>query len=475
MVVVVPAVAGCLLPMRPSQPPEIVFIIPGAGPLTGGTPITISGNNFVDVVSVTVGGQDLVELSVVDSNSITGKTPPGMIGTSDVVVTTAHGSTTSPVGFRYTSRFPLLYGTPDRGQDVASAGIAADSSGNVYLAGHTDRHFPGFVNQGSTDLFAMKVDNDGALQWTQQLGTDGSDVPRGLAVDSSGNVYVVGGTTRSFPGFTTSGSSDLYVMKFNSGGARQWLQQMGTAGGDTATAVAVDSSGNVYVVGNTSGSFPGFTNAGGADMFIMKLSSDGMLQWVHQWGGAFDDSARGVATDGTGKVCVVGRLGNTQGGHLARFDSAGGQLYVKQLSIDPFKVTAGSNGDIYVAGAGQDEKLVARLDGDGTQLWAHPLGTAASDVDGVALDMGGNNVYVTGRTLTHFPGFYNSGQADMFLMKVDNGGARQWVQQAGTVTGDMPSGTVTDGEGNIFVGGSVQGFPNTEVFLMKFKPTGEMY
>lgn len=433
------------------------------------------------MVSVTIGGQGLVDLSVVDSNSITGRTPPGTVGTSDVVVTTSHGSTTLSDAYTYTSRFPIPFGTADRGFDIASAGIATDSSGNVYVAGHTDKHFPGFINQGSSDLFVMKMDNDGALLWIQQLGTDSSDTPQGLALDSSGNVYVVGSTSRSFPGFSPPGSVDLYVIKFDSNGTRQWLQQLGTTRADFASAVATDGSGNVYVAGTTDGSFPGFTSAGFLDVFVMKLSSEGVLQWAQQRGGIAYDKLEGVATDGAGHVYVVGQWGQESDGYVMKFDGTGAELFSKRLGTHNTHVATDSNGAVYVVSADR-ERQVLRLDGNGTLQWTHPLGTAAGQVDGLALDSSGN-VYVVGQTSSHFPGFYSRGQVDAFVIKIDNAGARQWVQQVGEVGKDMPYGAATDRNGNVFVGGSSDSiFPgynnlynNMDIFLMKFKPNGEMF
>jgi hypothetical protein len=378
-----------------------------------------------------------------------------------------------------TSKFPILYGSPDRGTEFASPGLATDSSGNVYLAGNTNGNFTGFTNQGGeSDLLVMKVDTDGVLQWTQQLGTAGSDGPCGLGLDGSGHVYVAGTTTRSFPGFTVSGGSDVYVVKLDSSGARQWIQQLGTASGDGADAVAVDASGNVYVAGTTSGSFPGSTNAGWTDPFVMKIGSDGTPQWVRQWGGVTNDFVNGVAVDGEGNVYAVGELGYPAGGYVAKFDSAGTQLFVKPLGTRNTAVATGGNGEVYLVDRGQREARVVRLDGDGTEQWARPLDAAATLAGGVTLDTGGN-LYVMGQTYSSFPGFSNEGGPDIFLIKLDNTGAHQWVQQMGGTFTEVPGGLDADGEDNLFVSssrlGSNQGGLDVDVVLMKLSSSGVMY
>jgi hypothetical protein len=147
--------------------------------------------------------------------------------------------------------------------DVAY-GVAVDSSGNVYAAGSTQGALDG-SNAGVNDLFVVKYNSSGTKQWTKQLGTSGEDFAYGVAVDSSGNVYVTGYTEGALDG-SNAGGRDLFVVKYNSSGTKQWTKQLGTSSGDAAFGVAVDSSGNVYAAGYTDGALDGNTNAGGGDL-----------------------------------------------------------------------------------------------------------------------------------------------------------------------------------------------------------------
>ena len=110
---------------------------------------------------------------------------------------------------------------------------------------------------------------------TYQLATN--DYANGVATDSSGNVYVTGGTKGGLDGNTSAGNTDLFVVKYNSSGTKQWTKQLGTSGIDSTNGVATDSSGNVYVAGVTSGGLDG-TNAGSYDLFVVKYNSDGVKQ-----------------------------------------------------------------------------------------------------------------------------------------------------------------------------------------------------
>ena len=137
-------------------------------------------------------------------------------------------------------------------------GVATDSSGNVYVAGQTLDGLDGNSSAGSYDLFVVKYNSSGTKQWTQQLGSSSFDEARGVATDSSGNVYVAG--------------SALY--KFDSSGNQLWSQNPGAF----SRSVATDSSGNIYVTGATGGGLDGNSNAGAYDLFVVKYDSDGNKQ-----------------------------------------------------------------------------------------------------------------------------------------------------------------------------------------------------
>ena len=111
---------------------------------------------------------------------------------------------------------------------------------------------------------------------TYQLATN--DYANGVATDSSGNVYVTGGTKGGLDGNTSAGNTDLFVIKYNSSGTKQWTKQLGTSSDDRTQGVATDSSGNVYVAGYATGGLDGNTSAGSYDLFVVKYNSSGTKQ-----------------------------------------------------------------------------------------------------------------------------------------------------------------------------------------------------
>jgi len=115
-------------------------------------------------------------------------------------------------------------------------------------------------------------------QWTQQLEYSSVDSGIGVTEDSSNNIYVTGDTEGDLDNNTNSGDRDLFLVKYNSSGVKQWAKQLGTSGHDYGQGVTADSSGNIYVTGKTNGGLDGNTNSGSLDVFLVKYNSDGVLQ-----------------------------------------------------------------------------------------------------------------------------------------------------------------------------------------------------
>ena len=185
-------------------------------------------------------------------------------------------------------------------------GVATDSSGNVYVTGGTKGGLDGNTSAGNTDLFVVKYNSSGTKQWTKQLGSSGLDSANGITIDSSGNVYVTGVTFGGLDWNTSAGANDLFVVKYNSSGTKEWTEQLGSASSDSANGVATDSSGNVYVVGGTKGNLNGISNSGRTDAFVIKFHSSGTRQWTKKLGTWQTDFANGVATDSSGNFYVAG-------------------------------------------------------------------------------------------------------------------------------------------------------------------------
>ncbi|WP_000327407.1 SBBP repeat-containing protein, partial [Leptospira interrogans] len=158
------------------------------------------------------------------------------------------------------------------GVSTTAYGITSDSLGNVYTTGVTSGSLDGQALSGTQDLFVTKYDTGGNKQWTRLLGVAGQITQaNGIASDSSGNTYLTGRTSGSLDGQALSGTQDLFVTKYDSGGNKQWTRLLGIAGvSTTAYGITSDSLGDLYSTGITSGNLDGQILTGTQDLFVLK-------------------------------------------------------------------------------------------------------------------------------------------------------------------------------------------------------------
>jgi len=271
-------------------------------------------------------------------------------------------------------------------------GVTVDSSDNIYVTGYTEGGLDGNTNSGGRDMFLVKYNSSGTKQWTKQLGTSSHDYGRGVTVDSSDNIYVTGSTYGGLDGNTNSGSYDSSLVKYNTSGTKQWTKLLGTSSKDSGYGVTVDSSDNIYVTGYTRGGLDGNTYSGDNDTFLVKYNSSGTKQWTQQLGSSSKDFGHGVTVDSSDNIYVTGY---TEGG-LDGNTSAG--------SYDIFLVKYNSSG---------------------VKQWTQQLGSSSDDIgEGVTVDSK-NNIFVTGGTRGGLDGNTNSGSYDIFLVKYNSDGVKQ--------------------------------------------------
>jgi hypothetical protein len=281
----------------------------------------------------------------------------------------------------------------------------------------------------------------------------------GIAVDSSGNVYITGETgSIDFPtgatpyDATLTGTSDAFVTKINaSGDDILFSTYLGGSYADHGRGIAVDGTGNAYVMGHTfSYDFPMQnpyqpTKAGHYDAFVAKLSDDGTsLIYSTFLGGSELDWGSVIAVDGNGNAYVMGITNSTD--------------FPTQ---NPYQA----------AKADYQDTFVAKLSDDGSSLiYSTYLGGSYYEYgNGIAVDNSGN-VYVSGGTNSwNFPTqnpiqAYNAGSEDAFVSKLsDDGGSLIYSTYLGGHSDDKGQGIAVDGTGNAYVTGitASDDFPRT--------------
>ena len=354
--------------------------------------------------------------------------------------------------------------TPTDGTAAAKAS-AIDANGNVYVVGNSSGSFGSELNQGSEDAFLTKYDSAGNVQWTKLLGSANKASAYAVAVDpASGGVVVAGSVTGDLKPTAIGGGTDSFVAKFDTDGNQTWLRQVAPASNDSANALTIDDSGNIYFGGQVTGVIAsGQTNAGGSDAYLTKLDAQGTLLYNRQFGGAGDDAARHMAIADDGNVVVASvqnghailtkydsadgtsaalwqlDLGDLQGGSIGGLTISGGQIYVSGTSTNASLDAAGAAGIAQASSGGNDAFVFAAVDGGSsvTADFVSYVGTAASEQGG-GVAVANGKIYLTGTTIGTFPGqaVNGAGAHNQFVAQLDADGTVDWTRQYGGVAGE---------------------------------------
>ena len=291
------------------------------------------------------------------------------------------------------------YDGPAHSEDWPNA-LAVDATGNVYVTGWS----------GGDDTFfdyaTVKYNGSGVQQWAARFNGPGNTKDRAwaLGVDESGNVYVTGDS-----GEGSQNHSDYLTVKYDSTGAQQWTADYDNSY-DYATDLAVDPAGNVSVTGYSYGVGTYY------DYATLSYSPLGVQRWVARYhGGVADDWAYDLATDTSGNVYVTGEtvgFGTGSEYGTVKYDATGAEQWVARYDGPTFGATDRANavavdalGNVYVTGESEgagteDDYATLKYDVQGRQQWLaryNGHGDTFDQAAALAVDAAGS-VYVTGRS-----------------------------------------------------------------------------
>jgi Beta-propeller repeat len=314
--------------------------------------------------------------------------------------------------------------------------VATDAAGNVYITGYIEGTatfgvLPALTVSGVTDIFIAKYNSSLALQWVKKIGGPSDDVANGIAVDAAGNIYITGVAVVAMLSPTYG-----FLTKFSTDGTQLWTKNLNDLNGATSSGsqcIALDGLGFVYIGGAFSGTltFGGVAIYSLSSSFVAKYSIDGTEQWAKApTSGAC--RINGMATNATGDVYITGGFYST-------------------LTLNAFSVTA----------AGSLDAFVAKYSASGTEQWLKRAGGATHNEEGTDIAVDGvGNAYITGMfnttaTFGTLPTLTTAGFADIFIAKYSNLGAELWAQKAGGIYTDEAEGIALDASGNIYIQGSI--------------------
>ena len=358
---------------------------------------------------------------------------------------------------------PLIFSTYIGGaSDDVGECIEVDSEGNVYVAGYTSSaDFLGdFESQGSDDCFVLKLDSSGSsLEYCTLIGGVGSDQPLDITIDSSGNVYVTGESSSiDFPTFnafneTLAGGSDCFVFKLSSNGSSLiYSTLIGDMEQDKGNGIAVDSSGFAYVTGTT---YCTRTESGFPTNNAYDNTYNGPLK---------DSFVFKLSQDGSSLVysTLVGGNGGDMGLCISIDDS--GCVYVAGITsstdfpmVNPYDDTRNSDpldvGDL----------MIFKLNAEGNDIVYSSYfgGINGEYVFEIEVDED-NNIFIVGATKSPnyptttnaFDTEYNGGWSDCFVTKFyADGSGLHYSTLVGGSGLDMAYSLEIDDEGNAIVAG----------------------
>ncbi len=376
--------------------------------------------------------------------------------------------------------------------------VAVDSAGNVVLVGRGGLSLFG-VDSGVVGSFVAKLDPTGNVLWVKRFneGIPIWSLSDSVAVDASGNITFAGslwGTADLGAGpVTSTGTRDAFVVKLDPDGNHLWSKHFGGASSLTAPGgIAVDGQGNVLLTGQLSGSadFGGGARVSKAngDIFLVKLDAAGNHLWSKLFGDDGADAGWSVAADPAGNVLVRGRSwgsadfggGPLSGAHLAKLDPAGNHLWSQTIQGDvPLELHHGlavtgagdvlitgaftgslSVGALSLAGPGDFDAYVVKLDPAGAPLWGKAFGGPAPDmIRAIQADSAGNALL-----LGDFRGTVNLGGGpltaaggDVFVIKLDAAGNHLWSKQYGDAADQAGTAVAAGPDGRVILAGNFYG------------------
>jgi hypothetical protein len=325
----------------------------------------------------------------------------------------------------------------------------------------------------TSDTATLSVAAPPEFLWARRVtntvnGYTGTSYGKNLAIDGSGNVFVVGyynGWGVDFGGaILTNNSANAmaasFVCKYDQWGNFQWVRQFST-NGFPALRVATDGGGNVYVTGDYQGFATFGTNilfsSNARFIFLAKYDTDGQVLWsrsIAAYDPAGGSSGRGFTVDNAGNTFLVATYQGTayfdttnlsgSAAFMAKYGTGGNLAWVKGVS-PATSICVANSGTIYTCSL-----LLTKYDNVGNQIWSRPFPAAQCMV----LD-GAENIYASGSgngvygdlTVTNV-----SGISDFFAAKCDSAGNLVWSRQLGSTKQQAGTTVALDNFTNLYVG-----------------------
>ena len=338
------------------------------------------------------------------------------------------------------------------------------------------------VNHGSNDFWLVKLDSAGTKKWQKSYGGSGNETPNSVIQTSDGG-YLMAGSSSAADGDVTKnyGTDDVWLVKTDSAGTLQWQKSYGGSGSEYALFVAQATDGNYLFVGYSTSSDSDLTiNHGGYDCWVVKTDTAGTILWKKTYGGSGNDFTKSVQPTSDGGCIISGETsssdGDITGSHggtdlwLIKLDTAGtikwqkvyggsgsdGARFAEQTADGGYIATGYSNstnGDV-TGNHGNTDAWVLKTDSAGIIQWQKSLGGSNSDdacVVHATTDGGYMVAAFTGSTDGDVTS--NHGGNDYWVVKLDSTSSPVWQKTFGGTNNDRATSLQLTTDGGIVVSG----------------------
>ena len=329
---------------------------------------------------------------------------------------------------------------------------------------------------GGWDFFAFKTDSNGDTLWAKRYGGGSVDKGNDIQPTADGG-YIIVGSAMSFG----AGGQDVFLIKTDANGNLEWSKAFGGIINDEGKAVIQSSDGG-YIIAGTTTSF----GSGNSDVYLLKTSSDGTLLWSKTFGGTGADEGMSLTETSDGGIAILGQTQSFGEGdydlYLIKTNSIGNSTLCTQNNAPTIVTTPATNVNPFsfnpitpgctVSPANttaSDNSITGEINCPSTQTYFQKMyGGTGDDVAYSIQQASDKGFVIAGKTES-----YGSGSQDFYLVKTDTGGTVEWTKAYGSSYGDecYYASQTKDG-GYILIGYGNNG-GNYDMIVVKTNNTGD--
>ena len=282
-------------------------------------------------------------------------------------------------GFSGTDQGFSLIQTSDNGYFIAGI-LDVTASGGLGNAKITARHAGG-------DYWGIKLDINGTIEWRKYFGGTNTDICYDVTETIDGYLMIGSSDSADVDITNNKGSYDFWVIKIDKTGTLLWEKSFGGDEIDEARAITPTDDGSFIIIGDTRSSTKDVTkNNGGADLWAVKITSNGNLSWQKNYGGSSFDVGRSIRKTIDGGFLISG---------------------------------SSRSGDNGFTNKGQNDALILKIDANGNQQWQKTIGGTEIDFCYDAIELTNGNIIAVGESSSNNQDIVtNKGFSDLLIIKL---------------------------------------------------------